>query len=308
MSQKIINLDQDPIRSSFLTYLLPAITGMIIKSVYIMADTIFIGRGVGPDGLGAVAMTFPFYSFFAAIAMMIGIGGGALFSIQLGKGDKKAGQGYFIQSMVFTAVFAGGLSLLSLFWLEDILRYIGAEGNMAVLSYDYLSIMLKFFTVFALAWVLSCFVRNDTNPKLVMYAMSGSAIINILLDYLFIFEFGWGIKGAAYGTGLSQVILLGILMLHFVSGRGQLKLNLQGLGIDRISRILSMGLPTFFIESGTAASALLFNIVLFRFGGDIYVSAYSIVMNVGLLVLFILMGIGQACQPIISFIMAQAGL
>ncbi|MGI9273347.1 MAG: MATE family efflux transporter [Endozoicomonas sp.] len=90
-------------------------------------------------------------------------------------------------------------------------------------------------------------------------------------------------------------------MVHFVTGRGHLKLNLQGLGIDRIGKILTMGLPTFFMESAGAASALLVDFILFRFGGELYVSAYSIVMNVGLLVLFILMGIGQACQPIFSF-------
>lgn len=106
---------------------------MLIKSVYIMADTIFIGRGVAPDGLGAVALTIPFYSFFSVVAIMIGIGGGAMMSIQFGKHNYKAGQGYFVQSMAFTALLAGALSLLSLFWLEDILRAIGAEGSMAQL-------------------------------------------------------------------------------------------------------------------------------------------------------------------------------
>jgi MATE family, multidrug efflux pump len=161
--------------------------------------------------------------------------------------------------------------------------------------------MLFFFMFHAPAWVLSCFVRNDTNPSLAMYAMVAGAISNIVLDYLFIFEFGWGIKGGALATGLSQLLIFGILLSHFISGRGVLTLKLRSFGSDQIRSILNIGLPIFFIESTSAVTILIFNYVLLTNYSELHVTAYGIVMNVGLVVLFLMVGIGQACQPIISY-------
>lgn len=300
MADNSIDLRNDPIKTSFFRYLMPAITGMVIKSIFIMVDTIFIGRGVGPDGLAAVSMASPFFSFFTAIAMMIGIGGSALMSIEFGKGNFKAGQGLFVQSIVLAVVVAGGLALGGLIWLEDILRLVGATGQVAVYSGQYLGIMLNFFVLYSLGWVLSCFVRNDTNPALAMYALAGGALMNIVLDYLFIMKFGWGVKGAAYATMIANLISMAIVLTHFLTGRGRLRFSLSGIGSDRVRRIMNTGLPIFFIESSVAATSMVFNTVLLAKGG-LYISVYSIVLNTAVLTLFLLVGIGQACQPIISF-------
>ena len=300
MADKRIDLRNDPIKKSFFRYLMPAITGMVIKSIFIMVDTIFIGRGVGPDGLAAVSMSVPFFSFFTALAMMIGIGGSALMSIEFGKGNHKAGQGLFVQSIMLAIVVAGGLALGGLIWLEDIIRLVGATGQVAIYSGQYLGIMLNFFVIYSLGWVLSCFVRNDTNPQLAMYALAGGALMNIVLDYLFIMKFGWGVKGAAYATMIANLISLCVVLTHFLTGRGHLRLSLKGFGVDKMRRIMGIGLPIFFIESSVAATTLVFNTVLLAKGG-LYISVYSIVLNTAVLTLFILVGIGQACQPIISF-------
>lgn len=301
MADKSIDLGNTPIKRCFKYYLLPAITGLVIKSLFIMGDTIMVGRGVGGEGLGAVALTIPFFSFFTAVAMMIGIGGAATMSVQFGKGLLKEGQTLFVQSMLFTALLAATLSAAGLFWLDDILSLIGATGSTAQLTHDYLGVMLQFFTVYALGWVLSCFIRNDTNPKLAMYAMAGSAVLNLILDYVFIFEFDWGMKGAAYATALSQIVMFVFLLTHFICGKGKLTLSLKGFGLNRVPKILSIGLPIFFIESSMAATTLIFNFVLLAKGGELYLNAFSIVINVGIFITFMLVGIGQACQPLISF-------
>ncbi|PSW20471.1 MATE family efflux transporter [Photobacterium sanctipauli] len=301
MATTHIDLHYTPIKRCFKHYLLPAITGLIIKSLFIMGDTIMIGRGTGPDGLGAVALTIPFFSFFTAIAMMLGIGGSAMMAIQFGKGRFEEGQTLFVQSLLLTLILAGGLSMAGLYWLDEMLALMGAQGNTAALTGDFLSIMLQFFIIYALGWVLSCFIRNDGNPRLAMYAMAGSALLNLVLDYFFIFHFGWGIKGAAYATGIAQSLMLLFLLTHFFNPRSKLKLSLRGLGLSKAPKILSIGLPIFFIESSMAATTLIYNVVLLDLGGELYLNAFSIVMNVGIFVMFILVGIGQACQPIISF-------
>lgn len=296
-----INLKTDPVSKSFYQYLWPALTGMVIKSLFIMGDAWFVGQGVGADGLGAIALTIPAFSIFTAIAMMVGIGGAALMSIEVGKGNLKSGQTLFNQSMLITAVFSTVTVSTALYWLDEIIALMGASGYMAELTHDYLSVMLQFFVLYSLAWVMSCFVRNDTNPKLATYAMSIGAVVNLVLDYFFVLEWGWGMKGAAYGTAIAQGVIACILLTHFVRKQGSLNLSLTGIGFNKLPSILKIGTPTFFIEVTAAMTILLFNYVLLDQFGESHIIAYGLTANIGVFALFVMVGIAQACQPIISF-------
>lgn len=296
-----INLKTDPVSKSFYQYLWPALTGMVIKSLFIMGDAWFVGQGVGADGLGAIALTIPAFSIFTAIAMMVGIGGAALMSIEVGKGNLKSGQTLFNQSMLITAVFSTVTVSTALYWLDEIIALMGASGYMAELTHDYLSVMLQFFVLYSLAWVMSCFVRNDTNPKLATYAMSIGAVVNLVLDYFFVLEWGWGMKGAAYGTAIAQGVIACILLTHFVRKQGSLNLSLTGIGFNKLPSILKIGTPAFFIEVTAAMTILLFNYVLLDQFGESHIIAYGLTANIGVFALFVMVGIAQACQPIISF-------
>lgn len=296
-----INLKTDPISKSFYQYLWPALTGMVIKSLFIMGDAWFVGRGVGPDGLGAIALTIPAFSIFTAIAMMVGIGGAALMSIEVGKENSASGQTLFSQSMLSTAVLSTISVSIALYFLDDIIALMGASGYMAELTHDYLSVMLPFFVLYSLAWVMSCFVRNDTNPKLATYAMSIGAVVNLVLDYFFVLKWGWGMKGAAYGTAIAQGVITCILLSHFVRKQGTLELSLKGIGFNKLPSILKIGTPTFFIEVTAAMTILLFNYVLLHQFGENHIIAYGLTANIGVFALFVMVGIAQACQPIISF-------
>lgn len=299
--KKQIDLMNDPVKKSFYRYLMPAIAAMIIKSIYVLVDAMFVGVGVGSEGLGVISLSVPFFSLSAAIALTIGIGGSAVMSIQLGKGNREAAQGIFSQSFALILLVSIAYISVGTFWLKDIIHFNGARGVLAEYAVDYIGVMMPFFFFHQIWWVISAFVRNDTNPSLVMKATIGSAITNVVLDYVFIFMFGWGVKGAALATGLAQVFTFTVLITHFWSGKGMLKLSLKDVKFDKVRPILNTGLPTFFVESTTAISVMIFNAVLLNTYSPLHVSAYSIVMNVGIVGLFLLVGIGQACQPIISF-------
>ena len=296
-----INLKTDPISKSFYQYLWPALTGMVIKSLFIMGDALFIGLGVGPDGLGAIALVIPPFSIFTAIAMMVGIGGAARMSIEIGKGNTESSQMWLSQSMLITTLLSTITVTLALIWLDELIALMGASGNLAQLAHDYLIVLLPFFVLYSLAWVLSCFVRNDTNPKLATYAMSIGAIINLAFDYLFIIEMNMGMKGAAYGTAIAQAFIALILLTHFVRKKGALEFSLKGIGLNKTKEILSIGTPTFFIEVTSAMTIVLFNYVLLSQFGESHIIAYGLTTNVGVFALFVMVGIAQACQPIISF-------
>ncbi|WP_399425398.1 MATE family efflux transporter [Vibrio campbellii] len=296
-----INLKTDPISKSFYQYLWPALTGMVIKSLFIMGDALFIGLGVGPDGLGAIALVIPPFSIFTAIAMMVGIGGAAKMSIEIGKGNTESSQMWLSQSMLITTLLSTITVTLALIWLDELIALMGASGNLAQLAHDYLIVLLPFFVLYSLAWVLSCFVRNDTNPKLATYAMSIGAITNLAFDYLFIIEMNMGMKGAAYGTAIAQAVIALILLTHFVRKKGSLEFSLKGIGLSKTKEILSIGTPTFFIEVTSAMTIVLFNYVLLNQFGESHIIAYGLTTNVGVFALFVMVGIAQACQPIISF-------
>ncbi|WP_434529236.1 MATE family efflux transporter [Vibrio sp. K4] len=296
-----INLKTDPISKSFYQYLWPALTGMVIKSLFIMGDALFIGLGVGPDGLGAIALVIPPFSIFTAIAMMVGIGGAAKMSIEIGKGNTESSQMWFSQSMLITTLLSTITVTLALIWLDELIALMGASGNLAQLAHDYLIVLLPFFVLYSLAWVLSCFVRNDANPKLATYAMSIGAITNLAFDYLFIIEMNMGMKGAAYGTAIAQAVIALILLTHFVRKKGSLEFSLKGIGLSKTKEILSIGTPTFFIEVTSAMTIVLFNYVLLSQFGESHIIAYGLTTNVGVFALFVMVGIAQACQPIISF-------
>lgn len=296
-----IQLKSDPIPKLFLRYLLPALTGMIIKSLFIMGDAWFIGRGVGSEGLGAIALVVPAFAFFSALAMMIGIGGATMMSIEVGKGNKQMAQTLLSQSLLINLLATAFFVITALFYLDDAVRLIGASGQVASLTKEYLRVLLGFFLPFGLAWVLSSFVRNDANPNLAMYAMSAGAVINLILNYIFVMQLNWGMTGAALGTGLSQFAILSMLLGHFIKRKGNLALNLKGIGFRYIKPILSIGLPIFFIEMTSAITIVLFNYVLLKNYNESYLIAYGLTSSIGVFALFILIGITQAGQPIISF-------
>lgn len=296
-----IDLKSDPISKSFYQYLWPALTGMIIKSMFIIGDGWFVGQGVGPEGLGALSLVVPPFSIFTAIAMMTGIGGAARMSIDLGKGDTESGQMWLNQSLLMVTLLSTTGVVLAMIWLDEIITLMGATGQMAELAYDFLSILMPFFIIYSIGWVLSCFVRNDANPKLATYAMSFGAILNLILDYLFIIEWDMGMKGAAIATSIAQVVIFAILLSHFVRKQGSLTITFEGFGFSKVKDITTLGMPTFFIELTSALTILLFNYVLLSQYGESHIIAYGLITTIGVLALFVMVGIAQACQPIISF-------
>lgn len=303
--QTAVNLDSSNINALFLKYFWPALLSVVIKSVLIMVDSIFIGRGVGPLGLASVGMTMPLQTIFTGLAVMVGVGGAALMSIEFGKGAFESGQQVFHQALYMVVIGALVLVTAGFIWIDSILAALGAEGELLVMVTDYLSIMLLFFVLHALVVVLTVFVINDANPALPMISMFCGALASIGFGYLFIFQLSLGIEGAAYASVLAQIVMLKVLGWHFISGRGRLKFSLKLSGFNRAKEILHIGSPIFLLEVATIVTMLIFNYVLLKQYSEQHMAAYGITMNLGMILLFFLSSIGQACQPILSYCHGQ---
>ncbi|WP_420590733.1 MATE family efflux transporter [Bacterioplanoides sp.] len=290
-----------PINRLFIRFLIPALIAVVIKSVTIVVDTIFIGQGVGPLGLASAGLLMPFFAFFSSFAVMVGLGGSALASIKFGQNDVKGAQALFSQSLFLAIIVVAPLCLLGWMYTEDIVILLGAEGKLAEIAGDYLVHLFPFYFFHTLVLVLIFFVVNDNNPRLPMIAIFAASVVNILLDYIFIFVLDMGIRGAAFASMFAQLTALAVLAIHFVTIQGKLKLNVQFYNVKDLLHILFSGSPVFLLELGASVAMMVFNYVLLNQYSDNHLAAYGVSMNIAMVLLFLFGAIGQACQPIISF-------
>ncbi|MBU3144092.1 MATE family efflux transporter [Clostridium sp. CF012] len=290
----------DHITKLFLKYVLLNVISMISLSCYILADTIFISRGMGNNGLTALNLVLPVYSLVSGIGLMFGMGGAIRYAILTGENNTKKGNAVFSQSIALSILVGVIFTIIGGFFSSHIARLLGADETVLPLASKYLQTILLFSPAFIVNNVLICFVRNDNNPKLSMIAMITGSLSNVILDYLFIFPMNLGMFGAALATGLAPIISICILSLHFIQKRNHFRLMKTSLQIKPTTQILLLGLPSFVTEVSSGLIMLLFNFRILNLAGNIGVAAYGIIANLALIAVAIFTGIAQGIQPLIS--------
>lgn len=284
----------------FAQYSLLNILGMLGLSCYILADTFFVSRGLGADGLAALNLAIPVYSFLHGSGLMIGMGGGIRYSIYRGQRDQAAACRVFSGALWLAAGFAVFFVLLGAFFSSDIAFRMGASGAAYGMSKTYLQVILLFAPAFLLNNVLLCFVRNDGAPRLAMAAMLAGSFSNIALDYLFIFPCRMGIFGAVLATGLAPIVSMTVLLPFFIQKRNGFHATACR-GVGRLFwGILSAGVPSLIAEASSGVVMITFNAQVLQLEGNVGVAAYGIIANLSLVVLSIDTGLAQGIQPLVS--------
>ncbi len=301
MSKEEKNLLEGDIKKTFFRYLLPAVGGMLGTSLYVLGDTMVVGRGLGSQGLAALNIAIPINNVFNGMGLLFGIGGATALAINRGRGDEEAVNDIFSKSMIMAVMVGIILTLVRVFFLEDFAKILGASDNTLPMVQDYLGILMIFSTAFLVNVSLTVFVRNDGAPGLAMAGMLTGSIMNVILDYIFVFIFGWGMKGVGLATGLAPVIGLLILSSHFIRRKNKLEFIIPTFDFETIRRILTNGGSSFIVELSAGIVIFAFNLVLFDLKGDLAISAYSIIANLSLIFAAIFTGLGQAVQPIVSY-------
>lgn len=284
----------------FIRYTTLNVLGMIGLSGYILADTFFIAKGLGANGLTALNLAIPIYSFIHGTGLMLGMGGATKYAIFWGQKEHQKSHQVFTNTLYLTvlsaAVFMFTGSLLS----GKITALLGADGAVFSMTETYLRIILLFAPAFLLNEVLICFVRNDNNPKLSMLAMLTGSLSNILLDYIFIFPLHLGIRGAVLATGAAPVISICILSWHFIRRQNNFHWIKTKISASLAGNILSLGLSSLINEAASGIVMIAFNMLILSLQGNTGVAAYGVIANLSLVVISIYTGIAQGTQPIIS--------
>lgn len=284
----------------FLRYSILNICGMIGLSCYILADTFFVSKGLGANGLAALNLAIPIYSFVHGSGLMLGMGGATKFSIFRYQGKTQKAEelcsGMIFLALGFSAVFMG----MGVGYAGKLTEILGADQEIFAMTKTYLRVILLFSPAFILNDCLICLVRNDGSPQLSMTAMLAGSFSNIVMDYVLIFPLRMGILGAVLATGIAPVISMGVLSRHWKKKENHIRIRRMKVPFSLIYTILSLGVPSLIIEVASGVVMIVFNAVILRLQGNTGVAAYGVIANLSLVVTSIYTGIAQGMQPVIS--------
>lgn len=298
-----LELGTKPVGKLLLQYAMPAIVAMVASSLYNMVDSIFIGQGVGPLAISGLAITFPFMNLSGAIGACIGVGASTYLSVKLGQKDYSTALqilGTSVVLKIITGIFFGAICLL---FLDPILYFFGATDNTIPYARDYMVIILLGNVFTHLYFGMNALLRAASKPRHAMYATIFTVLLNTLLDPLFIYTFGMGIRGAALATILSQMTAL-CWQLWLFSNPNELlhfKRGIYKLDGNIIKNILAIGVSPFSMNACACIVVIFINTALVKYGGDLAVGAYGIANRIGFLFFMIVMGINQGMQPIAGY-------
>ena len=300
MSKGNTDLLKDKEGTLLAKYILPSVGGMLGLSMCILFDTMFIGKRLGAMGIAALNITLPIYSLMSAIGLTFGVGGATLLSIYLGKKKFESVNKIFTTSIVGIGIIYILFLLVRFLFIDKLIYALGASGATFDMVKSYIDVLLIFSGAYMGLNALNVFIRNDGNPKLAMMAVIVTNIVNIILDYVFMFPMGMGIDGAALATSIGQFAGIGVLMLHFTKGRSSFKFDMNMFDFRFLNRIIRTGIPSFISGLTAGIVIMLFNIVSFNLMGNAGLSAYGVVNNIALIFVAVFNGVAQGIQPLIS--------
>ena len=307
-------LGTEPVGKLLLQFSIPAITGMLVNALYNVVDRIFVGQGVNEIALGGLSLVLPLMTVGMAFAMLFGIGAANMISMRLGQGRQKDAENALDHCFFLLIGIALLMMAIGLIFLEPILSMMGAAEDSEALTYaeDYFRIILYGMVFFMVSFGLSHCTRAQGFPNVTMIGMIIGAVLNTILDPIFIFVFHWGVKGAAWATIISQFVSAVYILSFIMSKKAVVRLRPRVLKLDFavVVQIMAFGSAQFLLQFIMSAVQLLNNASVGWYGaaalgvangGDVALSGMNINGSIIMLILMPIFGINQGAQPILGF-------
>ena len=296
-----LNLGKESVGKLFVKYSIPSVIAMLVFSLYIVVDGIFVGNVVGAAGLSAVNLAMPFFGVAMALGTMVAIGGGTITSIDLGRGHKEEARRSFSLAFYILTAITLALSVFTLAFTPTIAKILGSSEELMPLVIEYLRALCLFLATFVGSSYLSASLRVMGKPNHAMVADVIGAGLNIVLDYLFIVKFGWGLAGAGIASGIAFTIGFIFALVQYLKKDSILKFVKANFDTKKVIKIFYNGSSEGITQFAVAFSNYIFNIVLMIKIGEMGVSAFSIILYISSLVTAVFAGICNGISPIISF-------
>lgn len=300
---KTKELETKGIGALLLAYAIPSVISQIISSVYNICDRIFIGQGVGALAIAGLAITMPIMNIIHAFGALIGVGAGARMSIVLGKKDNNWAENILGNSVIFTIILSGTVMLFSYLFLDKILVLFGATEATVSYAREYMVIVLPGMFLTTMAFNLTSLMRTSGYPLKSMFTLGGGAVLNIILDALFIFGFDLGIAGAAWATTISMAVTSLFSISHFMRKDSFIRFKRHGFKPKGyiFKNIIMIGMSPFLMNVGAAGVVAILNSQLIRYGGDLAVGAYGIANSYMNLIVLLILGVCMGMQVIAGY-------
>lgn len=296
-------LGTEPIGRLLRQYAVPAIVAMTASSLYNMIDSIFIGQGVGPMAISGLAVTFPFMNLGAAFGSLVGVGASTMVSVKLGQKDYDTARKVLGNVVALNIIIGVAFMVVSLVFLDKILMFFGASENTLSYARDYMEIILYGNVITHMYLGLNAVMRSSGHPQKAMAMTIVTVILNAILDPIFIFGFGWGIRGAAIATILAQIVALVWLLIAFSNKKDILHFQSGIFKLDKriVNSSLSIGMAPFLMNVASCIIVIFINNGLQQHGGDLAIGAYGIINRIAFIFVMIVMGLNQGMQPIAGY-------
>lgn len=297
---KQTDLLNDNVKKLFFRYLIPSVSATLVTSIYVLADTIFIGKGISDTAVAALNIIIPLFSLYFGMGLLFGVGGSVLLSVAKGQGAEKKANTYFTVAFIANGITSLIFLIINLVAFDQIAYLLGASETTIGYIREYGMYFIWGIPFFCFSSFLQAFVRNDKAPKLSMIAVISGGVINIIIDYVFIYIFDMGMGGASLATVLGSVVSCLILSTHFLSKSNTLHLVKQGLQLRYFGDVTKNGFSSFLIEMSSGIVIFIFNNRVLHYIGDVGVTVYSIISNTAIIVSSLSNGISQAAQPLLA--------
>lgn len=293
-------MNQQSFMRNFIRYTTLSVLGTLGVSCYILADTFFVSKGLGANGLTALNLAIPVYNFIHGTGLMLGMGGATRFSVCKSQGKQEEVNRIYTNTMFLAILFSAVFTLFGFFFSQRLAILLGADTSVLKMTDTYLQWLLLFAPAFLLNDVFLCFVRNDESPQLSMIAMLIGSFSNIVLDYIFIFPMQMGIFGAIFATGLSPIISIVMMLPHWIKKKNTFHLTKTKINAKIVKQDLSLGFPSLIAQLSSGIVMIVFNTIILKLEGNTGVAAYGVIANISLVIVAIYTGIAQGVQPLIS--------
>lgn len=293
-------MKQQSCMRDFAHYTILSVLGTLGVSCYILADTFFVSKGLGTNGLTALNLAIPVYNFIHGTGLMLGMGGATRFSVCKSQERTVEVDRVYTNTIYLDLIFSGAFVMIGFFFSHQIAMLFGADSSVLEMTTTYLRWLLLFAPAFILNDVLLCFVRNDGSPQLPMIAQLIGSFANILLDYIFIFPMKMGIFGAIFATVLSPIISILIMLPHWGKKKSTFHFVKTRIRKYVIAQDLSLGFPSFIAQISSGIVMITFNTIILKLAGNTGVAAYGVVANISLVIVAVYTGIAQGIQPLVS--------
>lgn len=289
----------------FMKYLIPSMVSMILISCYAFVDGFVVGQKIGKDALAALVLTWPPLAFAFAYGVMFGVGGGSIYSIYIGKGDKDFANKIFSTSVAVTLLSGLAFTVLGLVFINEISIFLGADDKTLDYAREYLTPVFISFPLIQLNMVMSIFVKNDSHPNFAMVTTVIGAGLNVILDFVFVYFCDLGIYGAGLATAVCQSLAFFINFAFAIIKRLNITLRISNIDFKQTWRIMKNGFAAFVMEFSSGIITFVFIYFATKYYSTLGASIYAIICNWAVIANALVMGITNASQPLISLSFGQ---